>query len=193
MKGYIRPSRRNRLNRYIFVDDKGMYCAIGDKAEEISELTSVELQTGMLSGEENKWVALTDDEFDKVTRTLMDQGVTVKIIMQDKKQKEETFIDKTDFMERMEVALYPDYRIDQDDMNAYGYQWNGMLPMGKGYAREYLDMGLPIYFLESNDTETEMHSAEEVDGKSGLFGIEKTFGIPSLHIRTRIRISSLGA
>ena len=33
--------------------------------------------------------------------------------MQDKKQKEETFIDKTDFMERMEVALYPDYRIDQ--------------------------------------------------------------------------------
>lgn len=158
---------------YIFVDDKGMYCAIGVKAEEISELTGVELQTGMLSGEENKWVALTDDEFDKVTRTLMDQGVTVKVIMQDKKQKEETFIDKTDFMERMEVALYPDYRIDQDDMNAYGYQWNGMLPMGKGYAREYLDMGLPIYFLESNDTETEMHSAEEVDGKSGLFGIEK--------------------
>lgn len=158
---------------FVFICDKDKYCVVGEKADEIAEMTGLEVQRGMLNGKESKWLAIPEDEFSKVADELSNQKITVKIVMMNKKQEEETFIDKTDLMEQMQVDLYPDYRIDQDDMNIYGYEWNGMLPMGKSRAKTYFDMGLPIYFLNDNDTETAMQSLEDIDNHVGLFGIEK--------------------
>ncbi len=158
---------------FVFICDKDKYCVVGDKADEVAEMTGLEVQTGMLNGKDSKWLSIPEEEFATVANELTDRKITVKIVMMNKKQEEETFIDKTDLMEQMQVDLYPDYRIDQDDMNIYGYEWNGMLPMGKSRAKTYFDMGLPIYFLNDNDTETAMQSLDDIDNHVGLFGIEK--------------------
>ncbi len=158
---------------FIFIYDKDSYCVIGEKAKIIGEMAEREVSTGTVNGKDTDWLVLTDEEFSSITNRLMDEKVTVKIVMPDKKQAEETFIDKADLLEQMQVDLLPDYNVTQDDMNIYGYQWNGMLPMSKSHAEEYFNMGLPIFFLEKNDTETPMESIEQIEEHTGLFGIEK--------------------
>ncbi len=158
---------------FIFIYDKNSYCVIGDNAERIAEMAGVEIRTGLINGKDSKWVSLNEEEFSGITNALMEEKTTVKIVMPDKKQTEETFIDKADLLEQMQVDILPDYNATQDDMHIYGYQWNGMLPMGKYNAKKYFEMGLPIYFLNRNDTESSMQSIEQIEAELGYFGIEK--------------------
>ncbi len=158
---------------YIFIYDKGNYCVLGDKTERVSELSGIEIKKGVINGKDGKWLTMTEEEFMEVVNTLTEEKVTVKIAMPDKKQMEETFIDKSDLLEQMQVDLLPEYRVTQDDMHIYGYHWNGMLPMGKEKAKALLEMGLPIYFLTNSDNELLMENVGDIDKHTGFFGIEK--------------------
>ena len=73
---------------------------------------------------------------------------------------------------RAELA---DPKISRNDMHAYGYTWDGMIPLGRERALELYDEGLRgIFRLYENDAEGMVDSREEILEFDGLFGIEDT-------------------
>ena len=58
------------------------------------------------------------------------------------------------------------------DMYAYGYTWDGMIPLGKERAFELYDEGYTIYRLYEDDAEGMIDTREEIEHYDGLFGTE---------------------
>ena len=65
-----------------------------------------------------------------------------------------------------------DPTVTKADMHAYGYLWNGMIPLGKERALELYDEGRGIFRLYENDAEGMVDSREEILEFDGLFGVE---------------------
>ena len=58
------------------------------------------------------------------------------------------------------------------DMYAYGYTWDGMIPLGKERALELFDEGYEVFRLYENDAEGVADSREAIENFDGLFGTE---------------------
>ena len=86
---------------------------------------------------------------------------------------EENRIDEEDKVAAMRADVLPDYSVTQGDMHAYGYTWDGMLPMSGTAAKALAKTGLTIYELRPNDTEGIVDDAAAFDEKDRLFGVEK--------------------
>ncbi len=71
----------------------------------------------------------------------------------------------------------PDPSITVKEMNEYGYQWNGMLPLQEEAARQLFENeGVEIYRIYEYNTEGAVLSADEIREhaeQGGLFGVEK--------------------
>ena len=67
----------------------------------------------------------------------------------------------------------PDPAIGVSEMNHYGYQYEGMLPLTKGKALELYDNGQPIYLLYPDNTEAMALGRSEVEAFGGIFGIDR--------------------
>ena len=70
------------------------------------------------------------------------------------------------------LARIEDRTVTRSDMIAYGYTWEGMIPLGREKALELFDEGRGIFRLYENDAEGMVDSREEIDEFDGLFGIE---------------------
>ena len=57
------------------------------------------------------------------------------------------------------------------DMYAYGYAWDGMVPLGKERALELYDKGHEVYRLYEDNTEGAIGSREDILESDGLFGV----------------------
>ena len=69
------------------------------------------------------------------------------------RKTEVDIIDEEDKVAAMNVDVLPDYTVTQEDMHAYGYTWDGMLPVSGAAAKTLAFCGLTLYELRSNDTE----------------------------------------
>ncbi|MGN1372682.1 MAG: DUF3849 domain-containing protein [Candidatus Coproplasma sp.] len=76
-------------------------------------------------------------------------------------------------IENMEMAVQPDYSIDQEDMANYGYVWRGMLPMSRETAEQLYKLGLPVHRLHEDGTEYAINKPEDFHNER-IFGIKKT-------------------
>ena len=90
-----------------------------------------------------------------------------------KENWEVNIIDEDDKVAAMKVDLLPDYAITNEDMHAYGYLWDGMLPVTGNVAKTLGAIGVPVYELRHNDTEAMADDASIFDEKDKLFGVEK--------------------
>lgn len=72
-----------------------------------------------------------------------------------------------------EKAEMPDKKVSVEEMHAYGYTWEGMLPLTKERALELMDTGLQIFRLYGNDAEGLAKNRNEILSHDGLFGVEK--------------------
>ena len=86
---------------------------------------------------------------------------------------EMNIIDEEDKVAAMQVDLLPDYAVTNEDMHAYGYLWDGMLPVTGSAAKMLSKAGVQIYELRPNDTEAMADDASLFDEKDRLFGVEK--------------------
>ncbi len=68
----------------------------------------------------------------------------------------------------------PDAEIRTSDMQAYGYDDEGMLPMGREKALEYFEKDKPVFLLYPDNSEALTESREQIEKFDGLFGMEKT-------------------
>ncbi|MBE5751951.1 MAG: DUF3849 domain-containing protein [Clostridiales bacterium] len=152
-------------NAYVFVNNGGRYEIMGDYTAEIG---------GTLETGEYTVTSLDGEELDKVIRSIVDRGYTVKIIDEYEEIKEEVeFLDKEDKVASMEIDIMPDTTIDQDEMHKYGYQWDGMLPLRRRSADRLRELGLTVYKLYPNDTESEYDGEIKQGEENILYGIEK--------------------
>ena len=65
-----------------------------------------------------------------------------------------------------------DPSVTPTDMYAYGYGWDGMIPLGKDRALELYDEGHTVFRLSENDAEGAAMSREDIETFDGMFGVE---------------------
>ena len=79
--------------------------------------------------------------------------------------------------------LYKPESISIDEMKAYGYTWDGMIPLTKEQALKIFNMNkVPVYLLHDNDSESEANNRNDIiihASHGGIFGIER-FGSGNL-------------
>ena len=63
--------------------------------------------------------------------------------------------------------------ISMEEMYAYGYAWDGMLPLSEEKALELLDADLSIFRLYEDGSEGMLDTKEEIFSHNGLFGVER--------------------
>lgn len=73
--------------------------------------------------------------------------------------------------EHEEIPM-PD-NISMEEMYAYGYTWDGMLPVSRDRALKLWDADLPTYRLYDDGTEGMVETKEEIFSHDGLFGVER--------------------
>jgi hypothetical protein len=65
-----------------------------------------------------------------------------------------------------------DPAVTMTDMYAYGYGWDGMIPLGKERALELFEKGHKIYRLNDSDTEGVAQSCKDIEVYDGMFGVK---------------------
>ena len=64
-------------------------------------------------------------------------------------------------------------KVSIEEMHAYGYRWDGMLPLTKERAIELLDTGMALHKLYKDGTEAALERRGEILVHEGLFGVER--------------------
>ena len=82
----------------------------------------------------------------------------------------------------------PDPDITQTDMKAYGYEFEGMLPLKKEAARRLAEEAdVTIYMLYNDNTESMVMDLAEINDFDGIFGIERQ-DWEKIKVRDNIRV-----
>lgn len=63
--------------------------------------------------------------------------------------------------------------ISMEEMQHYGYGWEGMLPLGRERALALADAGLEVFLLMPDGTERTAEGRDEIAAHDGLFGVER--------------------
>lgn len=71
-----------------------------------------------------------------------------------------------------EEILMPD-RVSMEEMHAYGYAWDGMLPLTKERALELLDTDLLLFKLYEDGADAMLETKDDILSYDGLFGVER--------------------
>ncbi len=73
--------------------------------------------------------------------------------------------------------------VSVEEMKAFGYGWDGMIPLTKKQALKIFDINkIPVYLLHNNNSESEANSRNDIvihASYGGIFGIER-FGSGNL-------------
>lgn len=94
-----------------------------------------------------------------------------EILFTGTRPKCEAFI--SDFVsDNLEEESISDPSVTKADMYAYGYKWDGMIPLRRDRALELFDEGHQIFRLYINDAEGAIDERCEIDDFDGLFGVE---------------------
>lgn len=154
---------------YVFIKNGSYYDIYGEKAKELAEKYSKE------TIEENgKTVVSFDiDELDTVIREVVDGGSQARIIETPSLEKEVEFIQEEDRIAQMQVPILPCYSVTQEFMHEKGYTWDGMLPLTRKTARTLNRMGLQIFKLYEDGSESEVKDENDFNSHQSLYGIEK--------------------
>ena len=91
-----------------------------------------------------------------------------------RQNREVNIIDEEDKVAAMQVDLLPDYTVTQEDMHAYGYTWDGMLPVSRRMAYRLWAMGLGVHKLAPDDTDMPVEQYGDLNPHERVYyGIEK--------------------
>ena len=157
-----------------FIRNGDGYDVIGMQAEELCGKYDKDIFYDVYDGEEYGVFHISDNEFDKVIRSLIEHyGEKVKIVENlSEKTKEDSFIDSEDIVAGMQITVRPDYSVAEEEMTEYGYKWKGMLPLRGKSAKRLFELGVTVYELRDDDTEGKVEKVDDII-KERLYGVEK--------------------
>lgn len=168
------PARKERLEKRLKQLNEDLVVAKEqvekpfEQAEQLSALLSEQTQLNTeLNLDKKEESVVIEDSNDS-------DGGNYRMLPTEKDIKEVSIIDEEDKVAKMKVEVMPDYSITQDDMNEYGYKWDGMLPLTKNRAVKFWNMGLNVCKLGTDDEHSEVDDYADFndDGKT-IYGIEK--------------------
>ena len=140
-----------------------------EQAERLKELLSEQAQLNAELNLNKHEDAIVDDgdedEEETAYRALPDMQ---------RQNREVNIIDEEDKIAAMRVDLLPDYTVTQEDMHAYGYTWDGMLPVSRRTAYRLWAMGLGVHKLAPDDTDMPVEKYGDLNPHERVYyGIEK--------------------
>ena len=137
-----------------------------EQAERLKELLSEQAQLNAelnLNKHEDAIVDDEEEEDETAYRALPENRIT-----------EVDIIDEEDKVAAMKVDLLPDYTVTREDMHAYGYTWDGMLPVSRRMAYRLWSMGLGVHKLAPDDTDMPVEQYGDLNPHERVYyGIEK--------------------
>ena len=138
-----------------------------EQAERLQELLSEQAQLNAELNLGKREDAIVDDGDED------EEEITYRALPENRKT-EVDIIDEEDKVAAMQVDLLPDYSITQEDMHAYGYTWDGMLPVGRRMAYRLWSMGLGVHKLAPDDTDMPVEQYGDLNPHERVYyGIEK--------------------
>ena len=140
-----------------------------EQAEQLSALLSEQAELNAELNLDKREEVIVDDDGEGDEENYR----AIPILPEDKIKKEVSIIDEEDKIAAMQVDVLPDYAVTKEDMHAYGYTWDGMLPVTGITAKALARIGVTIYELRENDTEGMVDDPDVFDEKDRLFGVEK--------------------
>lgn len=168
----IKKQKEKYPDATIFYKNGDGYDLIGEQAERFAAENGLHVKTETVDGESYSVLPIKESELDGYVAHLVDRGERTLVVEPIPRAKEVDFIEDEDKVAEMQVDVLPDYTIGQIQMNGYGYQWNGMLPLRERTARTLLNK-VTLYALYGNDTESEVKSENDIETHNGIFGVEK--------------------
>jgi hypothetical protein len=129
---------------------------------------------GRIAVDLTKWEELYD-AFDNPNPVLID---TVMNMLGERPEIDSFELDKNELIiyQKPDVVLtaedLADPSVTMTDMYAYGYGWEGMIPLDKDRALELYDKGYQIYRLYEDDAEGAIDTRDEIVARGGIFGTE---------------------
>ena len=136
-----------------------------EQAEKLKELLSEQAQLNAELNLNQREEVIVDDGDEE-------EEIAYRALPENRKT-EVDIIDEEDKIAAMQVDLLPDYTVTQEDMHAYGYTWDGMLPVSGTAAKTLANAGIAVNELRTNDTEGLVDDLGIFDEKDKLFGVEK--------------------
>ena len=140
-----------------------------EQAEQLSALLSEQAELNAELNLDKREEVIVDDDGEGDEENYR----AIPILPKEKIKKEISIIDEEDKIAAMQVDVLPDYAVTKEDMHAYGYTWDGMLPVTGITAKALARIGVTIYELRENDTEGMVDDPDVFDEKDRLFGVEK--------------------
>ena len=140
-----------------------------EQAERLKELLSEQAQLNAELNLNQREEAIVDDGDED------EEEITYRALPDMQRQNREVnIIDEEDKIAAMQVDLLPDYTVTQEDMHAYGYTWDGMLPVGRRTAYRLWAMGLGVHKLAPDDTDMPVEQYGDLNPHERVYyGIEK--------------------
>ena len=137
-----------------------------EQAERLQELLSEQAQLNAELNLNKHEDAIVDDE--------EEEDETAYRALPEIRKTEVDIIDEEDKVAAMQVDLLPDYTVTQEDMHAYGYTWDGMLPVSRRTAYRLWSMGLGVHKLAPDDTDMPVEQYGDLNPHERVYyGIEK--------------------
>lgn len=168
----IKKQKEKYPDANIFYKNGDGYDLIGEQAERFAAENGLHVKTETVDGESYSVLPIKESELDGYVARLVDRGERTLVVEPIPRAKEVDFIENEDKVAEMQIDVLPDYTIGQEQMNGYGYKWNGMLPLRKRTAKTLLNK-VTLYALYGNDTESEVKSENDIETHNGIFGVEK--------------------
>ena len=137
-----------------------------EQAERLKELLSEQAQLNAELNLNQREEVIVDDEDEE-------EEIAYRALPENRKT-EVDIIDEEDKIAAMQVDVLPDYTVTQEDMHAYGYTWNGMLPVSRRMAYRLWSMGLGVHKLAPDDTDMPVEQYGDLNPHERVYyGIEK--------------------
>ena len=140
-----------------------------EQAEQLSALLSEQAELNAELNLDKREEVIVDDDGEGEEENYR----AIPILPEERLKKEVSIIDEEDKIAAMQVDVLPDYAVTKEDMHAYGYTWDGMLPVTGITAKALARIGVTIYELRENDTEGMVDDPDMFNEKDRLFGVEK--------------------
>ena len=170
MDMFIITNRMNNNGAIYMFDDETMQRVAGKLGDNLIILPSSVHETIVYSEECGPDIRRAKDMVQAVNQTELreEDFLSGEIYRYD---KDSHTLSKVQVPEHGEIFM-PD-KVSMEEMHAYGYVWDGMLPLTKERALELMDTDLLLFKLYEDGAEGMIETKEEILSHDGLFGVER--------------------
>lgn len=179
---FVITNRMNNNGAIYMFDDETMQKVANKMGGNLIIIPASVHETIVYSEENGMDIRRAKDMVESVNETALSDGefLSGELYRYD---KDNHTLSKVQVPEHEEI-LMPD-KVSMEEMHAYGYTWDAMLPLTKERALELIDTDLLLFRLYEDGAEGMIDCREEILSHDGLFGVERDSWINYLNAQSQ--------